>query len=161
MTSVGHANCVRIGLSLATIACANLIAIAPLPAQAPAEIGVGSTVRVVHARCFLCLRRSEAGFIASITSDSVHLARAAGSTGVAVRDVRRVGTPAPISRTNGAIAGAQNGFVWGVALGVASAAVARTRNWGTSRERTLLVPGTVGAFTLGGTIIGAARRSTR
>ena len=98
----------------ATLGCASVVSPTPASAQSQAEVGVGSSVRVVHTRCVLCLRRTSEGSIAAMTKDSMQIARTRGLTGVALRDVRWIGTPAPISHTNGAIAGAQQGLVWGV-----------------------------------------------
>lgn len=152
---------VRTIASVATIACVSILSTTPARAQPLVEAGVGSTVRVVHARCFLCRRKTVEGSISAMTSDSMHLARSHGSSGVAFRDVRWIGTPSPISRANGAIAGAKQGLVLGVLLGATGAVVARTIRSHSQKNRTDVVLGTVGASTLGGAVIGAARRTTR
>lgn len=152
---------VRILAWAATIVYASIVSPTPASAQSQVALGVGSTVRVVHTRCVLCWRRTSEGSIAAITNDSMQIARTRGLTGVALRDVRWIGTPAPISHTNGAIAGAQQGLVWGVLIGGTGAVVARAIGSRTQYNRTALVFAGVGASTLGGAVVGAVRKTTR
>ncbi|MCC6245953.1 MAG: hypothetical protein IT353_24180 [Gemmatimonadaceae bacterium] len=91
----------------------------------------------------------------------MQIVRPRGLTAVALGDVRWIGTPAPISHTNGAIAGAQQGLVWGVLIGGTSAVVAQGIGSRTRYNRTALVVAGVGASTLGGAVVGAVRKTTR
>ena len=143
------------------LASAITVVATPTLAQPSAHIAAGSTVRVVHARCFLCFRKTSEGSVTEIASDSMRLAQPRGSTAIAFRDFRWVGTPAPLSTTNGAISGAQQGLYVGFLLGGAGAIVLKSMSPRKTYSRTALLSVAVGGSTLGGALIGAAQKTTR